>query len=127
MSSSLDVLWAVGFAPGAGGVVVGVGGLLGGALVFGDVAEVDADAVPDGGAAAHAVDEDVVFGEVGCGFGVFCFQRSRPASAAALSGVGDGDEWVFWGALVGALRLGCREMVLSENGLEAGPAAFGEG
>ena len=36
--------------------------------------------------AAHAVDEDVVFGEVGCGFGVFFFPAVRPASAAALSG-----------------------------------------
>jgi len=56
------------------------------ALIFGDVAQVDADAIPDCAGAAHAVDEDVVFGEMGCGFGVFFFQRSRPASAAALSG-----------------------------------------
>ena len=52
-------------APGAGGVVVGVGGLLLRALVFGDVAKVDTDAVPDLGGAAHAVDEDVVGGEEG--------------------------------------------------------------
>ncbi len=58
------------FAPGAGGIVVRVGDGLLRAAGFGDVPQVEADAVPDGGAAAHAVDEDVVLGEVGGGFGV---------------------------------------------------------
>jgi hypothetical protein len=35
------------FAPGAGGIVVGIGCLLGGADLFGDVTEIDPDAVPD--------------------------------------------------------------------------------
>ena len=35
------------FAPGAGWIVVGVGCALGGPLVLRDMAEVDADAVPD--------------------------------------------------------------------------------
>ena len=55
-------------APLAGGIVVGVGGLLGGADLFGDVAEINADAVPDGAGTAHAVDEDVVDGEILGGF-----------------------------------------------------------
>src|SRR5690348_14935427 len=52
-------------APGAGprgvgpGVVVDFQGLLGWAFGLGDVLEVDADAVPDRAAAAHAVGEDV--------------------------------------------------------------------
>ena len=54
----------------SGWVVVGIGNGLSWTLVFGDVTKVDADSVPDGGAAAHAVDEDVIFGEVGSGFGV---------------------------------------------------------
>ena len=49
------------FAPLAGRIVIGIGRFLERPDVFGDVAEVDADAVPDGGAAAHAIGEDVVF------------------------------------------------------------------
>ena len=64
-----------------------------GASGFGDVAEVDADAVPDVGGAAHAVDEDVVVGEVGGGFGV----GGAPAVEAGfgggfVGGLRDGDE-----------------------------------
>ena len=44
----------------APGIVVGIGRLLGGALVLRDVAQVDADARPGARAAAHRVDEDVV-------------------------------------------------------------------
>jgi hypothetical protein len=60
------------FAPGAGGIIVGIGCGLCGALIFGNVAQVDADAIPDGGAASHAVDEDVVFGEMLGGFRMGC-------------------------------------------------------
>jgi hypothetical protein len=88
-----------GFAPGAGGVVVRVRGLLGGALIFGDVAEIDADAVPDGAGASHAVDENVVFGEVGSGFGVFFFPASEAGFGGGfVGGLRDDDEWVFGGA-----------------------------
>ncbi len=82
-------------APGAGGVVVGIGGLLGGALGFGDVAEVYADAVPDVGGTAHAVGEDVIFGEVSRSFGVLF----APAGEAGFGSgfvwrLGDGDQRV---------------------------------
>lgn len=70
------------FTPGAGGIVVGVGCGLRGAVGFGNVAEVEADSVPDGGATTHTVDENVVFGEKSCGFGVMFF----PASEASFGG-----------------------------------------
>ncbi len=79
------------------------------ALGFGDVAEVDADAVPDVGGAAHAIEQDVFFGEVGGGFGV----RGAPAVEAGfcggfVGGLGDRDEGEFWdsfcGGLAGRLR-----------------------
>ena len=75
--------------------MVGVGGFLWGALVFGDVAEVDAYAGPGGGAASHGVDEDVVDGEVGCGFGVLCLPSFEAFERGLFVwGVGDGDEWL---------------------------------
>ncbi len=94
-------------APGAGGVVVGVGGSLRWAEGFGDVAEVDADAVPDVGGAALAVDEDVVGGEVLGGFGV----GDAPAVQAgfgggAVGGLGDDDEGNLGVRRAGALRAG---------------------
>jgi hypothetical protein len=52
------------------------------AIGFGDIAQVDADAVPDGGSAAHAVGEDVVQREVRCGFRV----RGAPAFEARFGG-----------------------------------------
>ncbi len=81
--------------------------MLGGAEGFGDVAEVDADAVPDVGGAAHAIEEDVLFGEVGGGFGV----RGAPAVEAGfggglVGGLGDGDERVFGGAFCGGFAGG---------------------
>ena len=39
-------LFTVGFTPGAGGVVVGIGGGLGGTEIFGDVTEVYSDPCP---------------------------------------------------------------------------------
>src|SRR5581483_2916822 len=59
-----------GFAPGTGGIVVGIGRGLGGTEVFRHMAQVHANAVPDVARAAHAVDEDVVDGEVFCRFRV---------------------------------------------------------
>lgn len=61
----------------AGGVVVGVRCGLGGAVGFGDMAQIDPDAIPDAGAATHAVDEDVVDGEVTGGFGKFFFPAGK--------------------------------------------------
>lgn len=56
------------FTPLARGIVVRVRLLLRRSLLFGHVAEVDADAIPDAGGSAHAIDEDIVDGEQGCGF-----------------------------------------------------------
>ncbi len=70
----------------AGGIVVGVGGFLGRAQCFGDVAEVDADAGPGGGAAAHAVDEDIVDGEECSGFRVFCFPSFEAGEGIRFAG-----------------------------------------
>ena len=47
-------------APLARRIVVRIGCLLRGALIFGYVPQVDADASPGGRAAAHAVDEYIV-------------------------------------------------------------------
>ena len=70
--------------------------MLFGSDIFGDVAEVDADAVPDGAGASHAVDEDVVFGEMGCGFGMFFFPASQAGFGGGfVSALGDDDEGVF--------------------------------
>ena len=82
--------------------------MLGGALGFGDVAEVYADAIPDVGGAAHAVGEDVVWGEVGGGFGVLF----APAGEAGfggdfVGGLGDGEERVFRDAGGAGLFGGC--------------------
>ena len=77
--------------------------MLGGALGFGDVAEIYADAIPDGRGAAHAVDEDVVFGEVGGGFGVFFFPSGETGEGSGfVGGVGDGEEWVLGDAFGGS-------------------------
>ena len=89
----------------ASGVVVGVWSLLRGPLIFRDVAQVDADAIPDGGASAHAVDKDVVRREVGGGLEV----RLLPASESGFGGgaigrVGDGEQRGFGGAFPGGLR-----------------------
>src|SRR4029077_4239781 len=46
---------------GAPGIVVGVGRLLGRAFGLRNVAQVDPDARPGAGPAAHRVDQDVVF------------------------------------------------------------------
>lgn len=79
-----------------GGVVVGVGSLLRWADIFGDVTEVDADAVPDGAGASHAIDENVVFGEVRCGFGVIFFPASEAGFGGGfVGGLGDDDERVL--------------------------------
>ena len=71
--------------PFPGRIVVRVGGLLCRPLVFGHVLKVDADARPGRRAAAHGVDEDVLGREVRAAR-VLAFHRSRPASAACLSG-----------------------------------------
>ena len=55
-------------APFAGGIVVGVGSFLGGTNRLGDVTEIDADAGPGGGAAAHGVNKNVVYGKMLRGF-----------------------------------------------------------
>lgn len=82
-------------APGAGGVVVGVGGFLRGSELFGDVAEVDTDSSPGGGTAPHGVDEDVVDGEMGGSFGIVCFPAFEAFEGGLFVwGVGDGDEWL---------------------------------
>ncbi len=70
----------------AGGIVVGLGGFLGWALFLGDVAQVDADAGPGGGAAAHAIDEDVVDGEECRGFRVFCFPSFEAGEGIRFAG-----------------------------------------
>src|SRR4051812_26874014 len=61
------------FAPLARGIVIGIGRFLSRPDVFGDVAQVDANTGPGGGAAAHGVDQDVVHGEMRGGGGVFGF------------------------------------------------------
>jgi hypothetical protein len=112
-------LMMLAFAPGAGGIVVGIGCGLWGPFGFGDVAEVEADSIPDGGAAAHSVDEDVVFGEIGCGFRVFFFPASEAGFGGGfVGGLSDDDEWVFWGAADGWFACG---------NFNSRSSAFGEG
>src|SRR5690606_19767171 len=77
----------------APGIVVGVGILLRGALVFRHVAEVDADARPHRRAAAHRVDEDVLDGEVGGRGGVAGLPALEPGEGVVLLlRLGDRDE-----------------------------------
>lgn len=66
---------------------------------LGDVAEIDADAVPDGAGAAHAIDEDVVDGEMSCSFGVVLFPAFETGfSGSVIGALGYGEEWLFWDA-----------------------------
>ncbi len=51
-------------------------------MVFRDVTEIDADSVPNGGITAHAVDEDIVDGEISGGRRVFFL----PAGEASFGG-----------------------------------------
>ncbi len=101
-SQELLSMCGLGRRPGRGG--------LWRAVSLGHVTQVDADAVPDGGAAAHPVDEDVVFGEVRCGFGVGGFPAGQSLQSKSLvRRVGEGEQWVFGDASGGgfARRLWC--------------------
>ena len=90
------------FSPGAGGVVVGVGCGLGWAFGLGDIAQVDADAVPDVRSAAHAVDEDVVGGEQGGGLGMGLLPAFEAGECGFLvGGLRNGDERSFRDSLGG--------------------------
>jgi hypothetical protein len=90
------------FAPLAGGIVIGIGRFLARPDVFGDVAQVDANSGPGGGAAAHGVDQDVVHGEIRrCG-GVFAFPAYEAGEGSfAIGRVGDSDQRQFGAHLGG--------------------------
>src|SRR5947209_6453341 len=64
----------------AGGIVIGIGGFLRWSLVFRNMPQVYANAIPDRGRPSHAVDEDVIDGEVRCCLGM----PSLPALQAGL-------------------------------------------
>src|SRR5688572_27084651 len=80
-------------APLAGGVLVGVGRFGGGAFGFGNVAQIDANAGPGGGAATHGIDEHVVDGELGGGAGMTALPALEAGEGSGLVGrIGDRDE-----------------------------------
>jgi len=58
-------------APFARRIVVRVGRFLGRSQLFGDVAQVHADAGPERGTATHSVDENIVDGKMSGGFRIF--------------------------------------------------------
>jgi hypothetical protein len=95
-------------APLASGIVVGVGRLGRGALCFGHVAQVDANARPRRRATAHRVDQDVGRLELRRGFRV---PRLPPRQAGErlvlLRRVRDDDQWVRLAAVEAAGDAGC--------------------
>ena len=103
------------FAPLAGGIVIGIGRFLARPDLFGDVAQVDANTGPGGGAAAHRVDQDVVHGEMRGGSSVLGFPAFETGQGSvAIGRVGDGNERHFGARLGGgASARGCDSRRLS--------------